>query len=317
MSEVTIVALPDQSDQIRKISSEKEPHLTLLFLGKVGPDDLQIIIEYVQYACESSLRPFGLSGDFRGLLGPDNADVLFFEKDRNNIEVPVAARDFFLKNEAIKKAYDATEQYPEWIPHLTLGYPATPARPDTDNILRYSYVHFDRIAVWFEDSAGIEFRLKYPRSDYGEEVLMSDNMKDFLEHFGVKGMRWGVRKDAVEVSTSSAPGRKVSAIGGQNQPAHDDAVRAAASKQKAKASTTDALSTKELQDLVTRMNLEQQYSNLTNRGKSSSLEKGQKQVKTILGIAKTYNEVQNFLNTPGGKIVKDTINTAVKAKLRR
>lgn len=84
-----------------------------------------------------------------------------------------------------------------------------------------------------------------------------------LAHYGVKGMKWGKRKsEPTSVTTTAVPGKRVKAKGGTLQPASDDAVRAAASKQRAKKSTTDSLSNKELQELVTRMNLEQQYARL-------------------------------------------------------
>ena len=95
-------------------------------------------------------------------------------------------------------------------------------------------------------------------------VEENENVENFLEHFGIKGMKWGVRKDPVDVTVDSRrPGRRVKASGGQNQPAHEDAIRSAAVRQRAKASTLDSVSTKDLQELVNRMNLEQQYSKLS------------------------------------------------------
>ena len=64
--------------------------------------------------------------------------------------------------------------------------------------------------------------------------------------------------------------------GGQNQPAHKDAVEAAKLKRKAKKSTTDSLSNDELKTLVNRMNLEQQLSSLSAGRKG----KGQKFVES-------------------------------------
>jgi len=84
-----------------------------------------------------------------------------------------------------------------------------------------------------------------------------------LQHYGVKGMKWGKRKSvATSVTTTATPGKRVKATGGTLQPASEDAIKTAATKQRAKKSTTDSLSTKELQELVTRMNLEQQYERL-------------------------------------------------------
>ena len=93
-------------------------------------------------------------------------------------------------------------------------------------------------------------------------LIKTDDFLDdyFLEHFGVKGMHWGVRKD---VSVKATPGKYVKTSGGTKQTASEDAIAAATYRQKAKKSTTDSLSNKELQSLVTRMNLEQQYSDLS------------------------------------------------------
>jgi hypothetical protein len=73
--------------------------------------------------------------------------------------------------------------------------------------------------------------------------------EEFLEHFGVKGMKWGVRKDRVSTNVST--------------------LKVAGSKQKLKKSGTDSLSNKELQDLATRMNLEVQVNRLNKETKSS------------------------------------------------
>lgn len=82
-----------------------------------------------------------------------------------------------------------------------------------------------------------------------------------LAHYGVKGMRWGKRKGGNSSSSNNSP----------KSPVSDDAADAKKHSIKAKTSGTDALSNKELQAVVTRMNLEQQYSKLntktTNHGK--------------------------------------------------
>ena len=63
-----------------------------------------------------------------------------------------------------------------------------------------------------------------------------------LEHFGIKGMRWGVRRKSTKPSGDAAT---VDRLG-----------------KKLKVGGTKALTNKELKQVVDRMNLERQYKNL-------------------------------------------------------
>jgi hypothetical protein len=98
-------------------------------------------------------------------------------------------------------------------------------------------------------------------------VIGLDPKKDLVQ-YGVRGMKWGVRKKRSRVTgpepvtIKTAPGQRVKAEGGRGRSPSDDAKRAAALKQKARASTLDSLSNSEIQTLVARMNLEQQYARL-------------------------------------------------------
>ena len=123
-----------------------------------------------------------------------------------------------------------------------------------------------------------------------------------LAHYGVKGMKWGRRKadgnSAVDVSTTAKPGQRVTAKGGTGQPASADAIRAATARQKAKASTTDALSNKELKDLVERWNLEQRYRDLATKDAMARRTTGQKFVdKLIKNPQQIDKDIQNLKKT--------------------
>jgi hypothetical protein len=115
-----------------------------------------------------------------------------------------------------------------------------------------------------------------------------DMAEHILKHYGVKGMKWGVRNSEggggirqtvgsavgeakarakreiaeridTETHVRAKPGQLVRVVGGNRRRAHEDAIVARTAEQIAKRNTLDALSNKELQHLVQRMNLEQQY----------------------------------------------------------
>lgn len=295
---LVVVALPREDDPIWQISSEKVPHLTILFLGPADAAPVSDIVGFVNHAAGMMLSRFGLDVDRRGELGEDKADVLFFQ---DNWELPRLRefRDQLLKDNNIRKAYDSVEQFPGWTPHLTLGYPDAPAKPTKERIY---WVQFDRIAVWTGNYDGPEFLLT---NDYAMEVAMSDTSargRQFLAHYGVKGMRWGVRKDrsptevGAQATQTVLRGRaKVKTTGGENQPASPDAVRAATQKQKLKKSGAAALSNRELQELATRMQLEVNVKRLsaeTATGGKKFVQKALRENATRVG----QQEVQSFVD---------------------
>ena len=206
---LVIVAIPDENDRVWKIASEKVPHLTLLFLGDSEQvSNLDSIMQFVEHAADRSLRRFYLPVDRRGELGADNADVLFFKKGRYDFKAVRDFRSLLLQDSNIKTAYDATSQFetPEnvgapgqaWIPHLTLGYPTSPAKEIPDDQLSAIYdVQFNKIAVWAGDYEGPEFLLKDywdEMDDFPMDAPVSVAMSE-LAHYGKKGMKWGVRND--------------------------------------------------------------------------------------------------------------------------
>jgi len=246
---VVIVALPAENDLVRKVSSEKEPHLTLLYLGDAdfGSDGLSHVTDYVEYA-SSMLAKFSLDVVTRGTLGDKDADVLFFNKKWS--ENIARFRDTLLQDPRINAAYNATEQFEGWTPHLTLGYPETPAKDFEEGLGEFYSVRFDRVAIWVGNSIGPTFDLLPYDHDYPAVAMsqMTDSgrtaVDDFLkhldespsddfnldaeyggfldlletyipeetdpsvEHHGVKGMHWGVRK-----ADSSKPRPELKSLG--------------------------------------------------------------------------------------------------------
>ena len=191
-----IAAIPSVGDRAHKASSEPLAHMTMLYLDRaVVESNLENVLLHLQHVADTNWTS-GFVVDRRGTLGSDEADVLFFDSKNNKQFAEI--RHQLLLNDTIQMAYNRVEQFPSWTPHLTLGYPATPAHE-----LEYEvgWVEFDRLAVLFDNYEGPEFRLsRQNRSD--SAVTMSDTMvlgasaaEDVLAHYGVKGMKWGVRKD--------------------------------------------------------------------------------------------------------------------------
>jgi 2'-5' RNA ligase len=202
MSNLVIVAIPDENDRVWKVSSEQVPHLTIMHLGDADQvAKLDQIVQFVEHAANTTLGRFYLPVDRRGELGEDPtlgpADVLFFKRNRFDFQ---AVRDFriqLLKNDAIRTAYDSAQQFDgPWIPHLTLGYKNRPAKEmnGSDDYPFYD-ISFNKIAVWPDNYNGPSFDLK----DFWDEMANLDIPMDVamssLAHYGKKGMKWGVRKE--------------------------------------------------------------------------------------------------------------------------
>lgn len=180
MSNLVIVALPSEDDYVNKISSEQVAHMTILFLGDVSKvlnlDKIKFLVEYLG---NQMLTNFTLNVDNRGPLGPDEADVVFFRQDEFCFSQINRFRANLLQDKNIRTVFDSISQFDGWKPHLTLGYPDTPANSDDRDYPGIYKVNFDRIAVWDQDYSGIEFPLSQ-NNDYmemGERVI-----GEILEH---------------------------------------------------------------------------------------------------------------------------------------
>lgn len=116
-------------------------------------------------------------------------------------------------------------------------------------------------------------------------------VEDFLEHHGVKGMKWGVRTRSGRNPTKGYS---------------KDAKRAHTIRTKSKTNPAHvkSLSNDEISTFLKRVNLEVQF----NQATPSVARRGLNAVKNILGYGKTVNEVATFTNSPSGKAIKDGLN---------
>ncbi len=133
-----------------------------------------------------------------------------------------------------------------------------------------------------------------------EELLLIRNPliegEDFFEehiaHYGVKGMKWGKRKDR------EAPSSEAVTVGAINQ-------RVANQK------TTAILSNKELKDAIERMRLEQQYSQLSGGLDKTRRQKVKQFIDDLIWDTATGTTRQQVSQVANGQ-VKDAIDQRLK-----
>lgn len=122
---------------------------------------------------------------------------------------------------------------------------------------------------------------------------MNEKTLEFLEHYGVKGMRWGVRN---EKKNRAPSGDFKKTIGLRGRPVHQ-------------------LSNRQLKVVNERLNLEQNYLRM-NRSKTDA---GHAAVKKYLGMATTAASIYTLMKSPPGqafiKAGKSFVNTVKILKL--
>lgn len=138
---------------------------------------------------------------------------------------------------------------------------------------------------------------------------MTEKTEEFLAHYGVKGMKWGVRRTpggpaqtGVFVKKGKIRGVELSTRRQTDDTPSDDAAKAAINKTVVRTHSTDKLSNQELQSLVTRMNLEQQFDRLRPRKPSEHVTKFLRD--QLISIGKDE----------AGKYAKGYITDAIKNK---
>lgn len=317
MSNLAIVAIPDREDKTWKVSSEEIPHMTILYLSEINdPAKLVHLIEYVQHVCKVSFPyNFQLLVDRRDFLGDDNADVILLNS-RSDDHIH-EFRGLLLKDSVIQEAYNQEQQYQQWTPHLTLGYPDAPALPDPSEAYPgFSYVKFNKIGIWTGDFTGVEIPLKDRSFGLETTPLSQSDTDSFLEHYGVKGMKWGVRNNGrpekivltrKKNQFTDNPKTIIAPSGGRNMPASKDAKSAARSAQKSKKSSVDALSNAELKSLIARLRLEQEYSTLRTAKAKRDMSRGKRFAKAVLKFGRTKEGRES------AQVVKDQLSNVTAA----
>lgn len=97
-------------------------------------------------------------------------------------------------------------------------------------------------------------------------------IEDFLDHHGVKGMKWGTRRKRGPDGRVSSEGKRADHI-----------------LTKAKTQGKKSLTNKELADLNKRLQLEKSFDQLTTKPKVNKVKDGEKKVKEIIALGTTLS----------------------------
>lgn len=122
--------------------------------------------------------------------------------------------------------------------------------------------------------------------------MTKNNSSDFLEHYGIKGMRWGKRNASSNVKKAIVTVNGTDHDAGPTR-ATPDALTSAGYKARVAVGGVHALSTKELQTLVTRQNLEQQYAKLNPEPMSAGQKFMTETLPTLVSVGSTAKTAYN------------------------
>jgi 2'-5' RNA ligase len=137
------VAIPSAGDAINDISQEDVAHCTLTYFGEVTdlPSMLQDDLRQAASIAADEIEPFTVKVSGVALLGTDKASVVLLESSEL-----VSLRDWLCAHPAVEMAQKSGQQFPTWVPHLTISYDTGILEDPPETIT------FDRLGLWLGET---------------------------------------------------------------------------------------------------------------------------------------------------------------------
>ena len=132
---------------------------------------------------------------------------------------------------------------------------------------------------------------------------MFDNVESVLEHYGIKGMKWGVRRKR------GSDGRVGGESSDSDSSSSEGGSKGSSSGKSGGKGKTTSLSDSELRDAVNRMQLEKQYESLASERLAVPKTRGQKFMEATMkiGVSVLQTQAQRTANNIVGKAIDDKL----------
>lgn len=135
-----------------------------------------------------------------------------------------------------------------------------------------------------------------------------------LKHWGIKGMKWGVRRYQNKDGSLTPAGKKRYSDGSTSS---SSTSKSSQTSQQPKKKTVSEMSDQELRDAVNRLRLEQDYTKLN----PEKVSRGKKFVdnlldETLSGVARGAGSASAIAVTSLGKILGEQLEKAAREKMK-
>lgn len=135
-----------------------------------------------------------------------------------------------------------------------------------------------------------------------------------LKHWGIKGMKWGVRRYQNKDGSLTTAGKKRYSDGSTSS---SSTSKSSQTSQQPKKKTVSEMSDQELRDAVNRLRLEQDYAKLN----PEKVSRGKKFVdnlldETLSGVARGAGSASAIAVTSLGKILVEQLEKAAREKMK-